>query len=251
LKILEIKELTIWYESLFGDIRALDRCSLTVEDGSITCLLGINGAGKTTLFKTLSGVVEDFDGKIVNGEILFLNQNIRGQGPSKIVSLGIGQAPQGRHIFHTLSVENNLILGAYLKRKEIRANGTMEKEKRKIFDLFPVLRERRGQKAGTLSGGEQQMLSIGRALMSKPKLLLLDEPFLGLAPMIIEEIITVLKHLLHSGLSILVAEQNARAALSAADFGFIIDDGHIIGNGPSDRLINNTLIRKVYFGETK
>lgn len=249
MKILEINKLTIWYESLFGDIKALDRCSLSIEQGNISCLLGINGAGKTTLFRTISGVIDDFDGKITQGEILFDKTTLLKYTPHRIVSFGIGHAPQGRHIFYTLSVEDNLYLGAYPNRKQIHSKKEMEDEKRSIYNLFPVLKERHKQKAGTLSGGEQQMLSIGRALMSRPKLLLLDEPFLGLAPVIIEDICESLKHLKEKGLTIFVAEQNAKAALSVADFGFIMDDGYIIGQGDADQLAGSKVIQKVYFGE--
>jgi len=251
LKLLEINNFTIWYESLFGDIRALDRCSLTIEQGNITCLLGINGAGKTTLFRAISGVIGDFDGKITNGEILFNNKNLLKLNPHRIVSMGIGHAPQGRHIFYTLSAEDNLYLGAYPNRKEVGSKKQMEKEKQYVYDLFPVLKERHQQKAGTLSGGEQQMLSIGKALMSRPKLLLLDEPFLGLAPVIIKEILKTLKYLKEKGLTIFLAEQNAKAALSIADFGFVVDDGHIVSQGDAGQLSASKIIQEVYFGENK
>jgi len=251
LKLLEIKNTTIWYESLFGDIRALDRCSLGIEKGNITCLLGINGAGKTTLFRTISGVISDFDGKITVGDILFNNKSLLKLNPHTIVSMGIGHAPQGRHIFYTLPVEDNLHLGAYPNRKELDSKKKIEKQKHFIFDLFPVLKERRLQKAGTLSGGEQQMLSIGRALMSRPKLLLLDEPFLGLAPVIIEEILKSLKYLKENDLTIFLAEQNAKAALSIADFGFVMDDGYIISQGDAGQLSASKVIQEVYFGDNR
>jgi len=249
LKILEINKLTIWYESLFGDIRALDRCSLSIDKGSISCLLGVNGAGKTTLFRTISGVVDDFDGKITQGEILFDQKTLLKCRPHTIVSFGIGHAPQGRHIFFTLSVEDNLYLGAYPIHKTIQSKKQLEDDKQHVYDLFPVLQKRRKQKAGTLSGGEQQMLSIARALMSRPKLLLLDEPFLGLAPVIIEEILTSLRHLKEKGLTIFLAEQNAKAALSIADFGFVMDDGYIVGQGNADQLSASKVIQDVYFGD--
>ena len=251
MKLLEIKNITIWYESLFGDIRALDRCSLGIEQGNISCLLGINGAGKTTLFRAISGVVADFDAKITRGEILFNRKSLLKTNPHKIVSMGIGHAPQGRHIFYTLSVEDNLYLGAYPNRKKIHSKKEMEDEKQYIYTLFPVLKERQKQKAGTLSGGEQQMLSIGRALMSHPKLLLLDEPFLGLAPIIIDEIVKSLKHLKEKGQTIFLAEQNAKAALSIADFGFVMDDGHIVSQGDADHLSASNVIQEIYFGENK
>ncbi|MBW1643536.1 MAG: ABC transporter ATP-binding protein [Deltaproteobacteria bacterium] len=251
MKLLEINNFTVWYESLFGDIRALDRCSLWIEQGNISCLLGINGAGKTTLFRAISGVISDFDGKITVGEILFNSKSLLKSKPYSIVSMGIGHAPQGRHIFYTLSVEDNLYLGAYPNRKEIDSKKKIEKEKDYVYDLFPVLKERRHQKAGTLSGGEQQMLSIGRALMSCPKLLLLDEPFLGLAPVIIEEILKSLKHLKEKGLTIFLAEQNAKAALSIADFGFVMDDGYIISQGDASQLSTSNVIQEIYFGENK
>ena len=251
MKLLEINNFTVWYESLFGDIRALDRCSLGIEQGNITCLLGINGAGKTSLFRAISGVISDFDGKITVGEILFNGKNLLKLNTHTIVSMGIGHAPQGRHIFYTLSVEDNLYLGAYPNRKEVDSKKNIEKEKDYVYDLFPVLKERRQQKAGTLSGGEQQMLSSGRALMSRPKLLLLDEPFLGLAPVIIEEILKSLKHLKEKGLTIFLAEQNAKAALSIADFGFVMDDGHIISQGDAGQLSTSNVIQEIYFGENK
>jgi branched-chain amino acid transport system ATP-binding protein len=247
---LKINNLTIWYESLFGDIRALDRCTLSVKQGSISCLLGINGAGKTTLFRTISGVISDADGKVTTGEILFRSKNLLKLKPHSIVSKGIGHAPQGRHIFYTLSVEDNLYLGAYPNRKEKDSKHQIEKEKHYLYDLFPVLKNRRHQKAGTLSGGEQQMLSIGRALMHRPELLLLDEPFLGLAPIIIEEIITALTHLNKKGVTIFLAEQNAKAALAVSDVGFVIDDGYIVDQGDADQLINSRVIKEVYFGES-
>jgi len=250
LKLLEINNLTIWYESLFGDIRALDRCSLRIEQGNISCLIGINGAGKTTLFRAISGVIDDFDGKITAGKILFNSKVLLKQKPHRIVTMGIGHAPQGRHIFFTLSVDDNLTLGAYPNRKEKDSKHQIEKKKQEIFDLFPVLKERRQQKSGTLSGGEQQMLSIGRALMANPRLLLLDEPFLGLAPVVIEEILKALRLLKEKGLTIFLSEQNAKAALSAADVGFIIDDGYIVDRGDAGQLSASKVIQEVYFGDT-
>jgi len=251
LSFLEINKLTVWYRSLFGDIRALDRCSIAVEEGSIISLLGVNGAGKTTLLKTISGVVKDVDGEITHGRMIFDGEEIIGLSPSRIVALGISHAPQGRHIFFTLSVEDNLLLGAYPNRRGRYARQLIDKGMENIFNLFPVLQERGKQKSGTLSGGEQQMLSIGRALMSDPKFLLLDEPFLGLAPIVIKEILTSIASLNEKGLTILLAEQNARAALSVADKGCMMDEGFIVVIGSAKELQDSTKIREVYFGETR
>jgi branched-chain amino acid transport system ATP-binding protein len=245
---LEIHQLTVWYESLFGDIRALDRTALTVHPGTVTCLLGVNGAGKTTLFKTLSGVVKDDDGKVAQGRIRYQGKNLLGCAPRRIVSMGISHAPQDRHIFHTLSVEDNLLLGAYMRRKNRPARKTMERDVMAVFDLFPVLQARRRQKSGTLSGGEQQMLCMGRALMAEPSLLLLDEPFLGLAPKVIHEILNCLRQLRRDGLTILLAEQNAQAALSVADRGHVMEDGFIVETGPPEALWGSSGIRSVFFG---
>ena len=247
--ILEISKLTVWYESLFGDIRSLDRCSLGVHEGMVTCLLGVNGAGKTTLLRTLSGVIEDYDGKITHGEIAFDGKKIIGLRPSSIVALGIGHAPQDRHVFYTLSIEDNLLLGAYMRRKGKGAKMIMERTIQDVFDLFPVLQERRRQKSGTLSGGEQQMLSIGRALMGAPRLLLLDEPFLGLAPIVIGEILSSLERLKQKGLTILLAEQNAKAALSIADNGYFMDEGFIVAKGKAQELLTSAKVEEIYFGE--
>jgi branched-chain amino acid transport system ATP-binding protein len=247
--ILEISKLTVWYESLFGDIRSLDRCSLGVHKGRITCLLGVNGSGKTTLLRTLSGVIEDYDGKITHGEISFDGKKIIGFRPSHIVALGIGHAPQDRHIFYTLSIKDNLLLGAYMQRKGKGAGMIMDKAMQDVFDLFPVLQERQHQKSGTLSGGEQQMLSIARALMGAPRLLLLDEPFLGLAPIVIGEILNALERLKRKDLTILLAEQNAKAALSIADNGYVMDEGFIVARGEAQELLTSSKVREIYFGE--
>lgn len=247
--ILDIDNLTLWYESLFGDIKALDRCSISVERGSVTALIGINGAGKTTLLMTISGVVGDYDGKLTDGRIVFEGRDITGLAPLGVVSLGIAHAPQDRHVFYTIGVEENLLLGAYHRRRHPDAAGAIEKDKEAVFELFPVLRERKKQKAGTLSGGEQQMLSIGRALMSSPRLLILDEPFLGLAPMVIDEILKAMGRLKERGLTLLVAEQNVTEILSVADIGYVMDEGFIVTKGTAMELWNSEKIRAVYLGE--
>jgi branched-chain amino acid transport system ATP-binding protein len=247
--ILEIENLTVWYESLFGDIKALDRCSLSIDEGQMTCILGVNGAGKTTLFKTISGVVDDFDGNLTTGRVLFRGEDISGYDPSKIVSRGIGHSPQDRHLFFTLPVEDNLLLGAYLKRRSKGAAEKINKSMEDVFSLFPVLKERRDQKAGKLSGGEQQMLSIGRAMMSEPELLLLDEPLMGLAPIVIEEIKESLKEVKERGITLLVGEQNVIEILDVADWGHVIEDGFIVASGASGELMNSRQIREVFLGE--
>jgi branched-chain amino acid transport system ATP-binding protein len=251
LDLLRIDTLTVWYESMFGDVRALNRCSLSVRPGRITCLLGVNGAGKSTLFKTISGVVGDDDGKITAGRIYWKNMDITGASPPRAVSLGIAHAPQGRHIFHTLPVEDNLLLGAFLQRRRPDARRSIDNSRRMVFDLFPVLARRRRQKAGTLSGGEQQMLAVGRALMAAPELVLLDEPFLGIAPQVIEEISRALGRLKAQGTTILLAEHNARAALAASDHGYLMDDGYALEGAPAAELLDDRRIRSFYLGEKR
>jgi branched-chain amino acid transport system ATP-binding protein len=215
----------------------------------ITCLLGVNGAGKTTLLKTISGVVEDEDGKITHGSLFFREKDISGLRPSEIVSLGIGHAPQDRHVFHTLSVRDNLLLGSFVNRKGNNGKKFINQRMEDVCGLFPVLKQRMNQKSGTLSGGEQQMLSIGRALMSNPRLLLLDEPFLGLAPIIINQIKRSLLMLKKKEFSILLAEQDIKSALSIADKGYVMDEGYIVIGGDAEELLNSSKIKEVYFGE--
>jgi branched-chain amino acid transport system ATP-binding protein len=209
----------------------------------------VNGAGKTTLLKTISGVVEDEDGKITHGNLFFMGKDIIGLRPSEIVTLGIGHAPQDRHVFHTLSVRDNLLLGSFVNRKGHNGKKLIRQHMEDVYGLFPVLKQRMNQKSGTLSGGEQQMLSIGRALMSNPRLLLLDEPFLGLAPIIINQIERSLLMLKKKNLSILLAEQDIKSALSIADKGYVMDEGYIVIGGDAEELLNSAKIKEVYFGE--
>jgi branched-chain amino acid transport system ATP-binding protein len=249
--LLEVNDLTLWYESVVGDVRALYRCAVSIEKASITGMLGKNGAGKTSLFKTLSGVIEDADGHITEGAVFFNGENITGLSPSDIVDRGLSHAPQGRHIFHTLSVLDNLFLGAGPPGKRNRGGGPCIKaELDRMFHLFPVLKERRRQKAGTLSGGEQQMLSIARALMARPTMLLLDEPFLGLAPLVMDTISKALQQLKQEGLTILIAEQNAEAVLLLSDSVCIMDDGFVFGMAPAEQWPLNAVVRQLYFGDT-
>jgi len=210
-----------------------------VPDGAIVGLLGPNGAGKSTLIRSISGLTH-----IRSGEIVFDGTPIQGRVPEDIVDLGIIQVPQGRMLFPDLSIEDNLQLGAY--RKEAR--GSFQKSLKQVEEYFPILHERRAQRAGVLSGGEQQMLAIGRALVAKPRLLILDEPSLGLAPLIIESIFNVLRDVNASGLTILVAEQNAMKVLQTAETVYVLENGRIAHAGPSRQLAEDKAIQRSYLG---
>jgi len=236
---LKIKSLSV----LYGNIQALVGVSLHVKPGEIVTLIGANGAGKTTLLNTISGLVP-----AEKGSILFSDKNIIGLSPENIVKIGISQVPEGRQVFAPLTIWDNLILGAYsrYRRKNKRE---IYSDLDAIFELFPILQERRKQLAGTLSGGEQQMLAIGRALMSKPKLLLLDEPSMGLAPMITKEIFKVITDLRENGTTILLVEQNARASLKIADRGYVMETGKIVIQGPSEELLENQGVKRAYLGK--
>jgi branched-chain amino acid transport system ATP-binding protein len=222
----------------YGAIRALDRVSLTVPAGQIVCLLGANGAGKTTTLNCISGVVPP-----AGGHIRFEGENITGLSIDQIVARGIVQVPEGREIFPELSVTDNLVLGTWLHRRK-PAGDLFER----VYDYFPRLKERAQQQAGTLSGGEQQMLMIGRALMARPKLLLLDEPSLGLSPILIEQVFAILARIHADGVPILLVEQNARVALSASQYGYVLENGEIRLHGASAELIGNPEIRAAYLG---
>ncbi len=225
----------------YGNVHALKGISLTVEEGEIVTLIGANGAGKTTTLKTISGLVKPREGRVI-----FDGQELNRVPAHKIVYMGISHAPEGRKVFPTLTVEENLLLGAYSlgnNRKAIEAN--MER----VFALFPRLAERKRQLAGTLSGGEQQMLAIGRALMSRPRLLLLDEPSLGLAPMLVRAIFETIKEINQQGVTILLVEQNARAALKLAHRAYVLETGRIVLSGPSHELMQDERVRKAYLGE--
>lgn len=233
--LLEVKNLTVKY----GEITALHGISLSVEEGKLTTLLGSNGAGKSTLVKTLSGQL-----KPASGEILFNGENITGMSTHEIVKRGIIQCPEGRRVFPQQNVYENLKMGAFTRKdkKEI------ETDIQKYFDLFPVLGDRRNQKAGLLSGGEQQMLALSRALMAKPKLLMLDEPSMGLAPILVKEVFQIIETIKESDVTILLIEQNAKQALKVADYGYILDIGRIKASNDARALLEDETVQKTYFG---
>jgi branched-chain amino acid transport system ATP-binding protein len=233
---LSINDLNVYY----GGIHALKGISLEIKEGQIVTLIGSNGAGKTTTLKAISKLI-----KVKSGSIKFNEHDLLKLPSEKIVGLGISHVPEGRKIFVRLNVEENLLMGAYLRKdkKEIK------EELEYTYKLFPRLKERAKQMGGTLSGGEQQMLAIGRALMSKPKLLMLDEPSMGLAPIVVDEIFTAIKNLNKNGLTVLLIEQNANLALNVSDVGYVIETGEIIISGNAKDLLNDDRVRKAYLGE--
>ncbi len=224
---LKIKKLTVQY----GPLPALYEISLEVKQGEVVSLLGPNGAGKTTLLLTLSGIL-----KTTEGRIIFEGEDITNLNPHKIVSRGIGHVPQGRHLFPTLSVIDNLMMGAYLHRNEKKE---IKKDLEWIYHLLPVLEERNHQRAGTLSGGEQQMLSIGRAMMGRPKLLLLDEPSLGLAPRLMDEVFATFREMNQKGLTLFIVEQEIHLSLSISKRGYLLRNGRVIKEGPASTLMES------------
>jgi branched-chain amino acid transport system ATP-binding protein len=223
----------------YGNIHALKGVSLEINEGEIVTLIGANGAGKSTLLKTLSGLL-----KPKTGSIEYLGNSISGKAPQSIVKVGISHVPEGRRVFANMSVEENLELGAYLRKdsKEIR------KDIQSVYDLFPRLQERRKQLSGTLSGGEQQMLAMGRAIMAKPKLLLLDEPSMGLAPLMVKTIFQIIEKINQDGTTILLVEQNANMALSVANRAYVIETGRIEISGTAAELQASEEIKKAYLG---
>jgi branched-chain amino acid transport system ATP-binding protein len=229
-------------QTFYGRIRVLDNVSLSVKPGEIVTLIGANGAGKSTMLNCISSLIPSRE-----GEILFQGQRINGQPPEEVVRLGICQVPEGRQIFQPLTVLENLELGAYLRYGR-RERGSIERDLNMVFSLFPILAERSNQVSGTLSGGEQQMLAIARALMSRPKLLLLDEPSMGLAPRVVVDIFHTISRLRHEGLTILVVEQNARAALKIADRGYVLETGRIILQGSAAELLEDHDVKRAYLG---
>ena len=232
---LKIDDINVYY----GAIHAIKGISLTVNQGEIVTLIGANGAGKSTTLRTISGLL-----KPKTGSITFQGQDIAGTPAHKIVGLGISQVPEGRRIFTEMTVMENLDLGAFLRRDKKGIADDMEY----VFELFPRLEERQDQVAGTLSGGEQQMLAMGRALMSRPKLLLLDEPSMGLAPLLIKEIFSIIEDINKSGTTVLLVEQNANMALSIANRAYVLETGRITLSGDAKKLAASEDVRKAYLG---
>jgi branched-chain amino acid transport system ATP-binding protein len=233
---LELDDVHVYY----GTIQAVKGISLTVEQGEIVTLIGGNGAGKTTTLKTISGVRRP-----APGSVTFNGERIDRLAPHEIVTRGVSQAPEGRRIFPRMSVKENLEMGAYARR-----GGGLAEDFDRVFSLFPVLKERLTQAGGTLSGGEQQMLAIGRALMARPKLLLLDEPSMGLAPMFVERIFSIIREINGQGTPILLVEQNAQMALQTAHRGYVLESGEIVLNDVASALLGNDRVRKAYLGES-
>jgi len=234
--LLEIRNIKTYY----GSIQALKGISMEVAEGEIITLIGANGAGKTTALMSVSGITPPR-----SGEIIFMGRPIHGMAPEKIVSLGISQSPEGRHIFPHLTVMENLDMGAFLRADR----DGIKKDMEYIFELFPVLTERRNQQGGTLSGGEQQMLAISRALMARPRLLLLDEPSLGLAPRVVSRIFEIIKKInTEHKTTILLVEQNANLALRVAHRGYVMENGRIVLGDTAERLLSNEEVKKAYLG---
>ncbi len=235
MSMLEVRDLQVAY----GKILAVKKISFTVGEGEVVTLIGTNGAGKTTTLRTISGLLRP-----VGGQILFQGEPIHAVPAHQIVSLGLAHSPEGRRIFPRMSVEENLLLGAFARKdRDIPA------DLQHSYDLFPILAERRNQPAGTFSGGEQQMLAMGRAMMSRPKLLMLDEPSMGLSPLMMNHVLKTVRTLQRQGTTILLVEQNAQAALSLADKGYVLEVGKIVLSGTGKELMVNDEVRKAYLGE--
>lgn len=232
---LEINEIDVYY----GAIHALKGVSLKVEEGSIVTLIGANGAGKTTTLRTISGIIRP-----KRGQVLFEGKDITRYPAQEIVALGISQVPEGRRVFPAMTVMENLEMGAYLRRDKAE----IAKDLKMVFERFPRLAERKRQLAGTLSGGEQQMLAIGRALMARPRLMLLDEPSMGLAPLLVREIFAIIKDINEKGTTILLVEQNAHMALSIANRAYVLETGEIVLEGDAARLMESEEVKKAYLG---
>ena len=232
---LKVKNLSVHY----GMIQAIKDISFEVNEGEIVTLIGANGAGKSTILRTISGLV-----KPSSGEIEYLGKPIHNVATRKIVEQGIAQVPEGRHVFKGLTVQENLDLGSFTRKDKQNLAGDLEA----VFERFPILRERKNQDAATLSGGEQQMLAMGRALMTKPKLLLLDEPSMGLAPIFIKEIFRIIQDIQKQGTTILLIEQNANVALKIANRGYVLETGNIVLTGTGEELLASDEVQKAYLG---
>ncbi|MGY3750518.1 ABC transporter ATP-binding protein [Vagococcus acidifermentans] len=232
---LKIRDMSVHY----GMIQAVKQVSFDVQEGEIVSLIGANGAGKTTILRTISGLIRP-----TSGEISFENQDITKMGAQKIVAAGLSQVPEGRHVFPGMTVLENLEMGAYLQTDKASNKQMMAT----VFERFPILEERKHQDAATLSGGEQQMLAMGRALMSRPKLLLLDEPSMGLAPIFIREIFAIVQEIQKQGTTVLLIEQNAKMALSIADRGYVLETGKIVLSGTGQELLASDEVQKAYLG---
>lgn len=233
---LEIKDLYVNY----GAVHALNGVSMTVKDGEIVSLIGANGAGKTTTLRTITGLE-----KAASGSITFDGHDLRKIEPSKIITLKLAHVPEGRHIFPQMTVEENLEMGAFTDQTD------MAKTMADVYERFPRLKERKRQLAGTLSGGEQQMLAVGRALMSKPKLLMLDEPSLGLAPIVVREIFDIIRTVNQQGITVLLNEQNANMALKVADYAYVLETGTLTLSGTGAELLTNEQVKAAYLGKKR
>jgi len=233
---LEIKDLQVYY----GVIQAIKGISFTVNEGEIIALIGANGAGKTTILHTISGLIP-----AKTGSVKFMDKELTKTAPHKIVQMGMAHVPEGRRIFQELSVYENLKLGAYTRKDKAE----IEQSLQTVYGRFPRLEERKKQVAGTLSGGEQQMLAMGRALMSRPKIILMDEPSMGLSPLLVSEIFDIIKSINESGTTVLLVEQNAKKALSIADRAYVLETGNIVLEGGAKELMNDDSIKKAYLGE--
>ena len=238
MSMLKVTDLKVSY----GGIEALKGISFSVEQGQIVTLIGANGAGKSTTLRTISGLV-----KPASGKIEFEGSDITGKDTQKIVSSGIALVPEGRRVFDNLTVRENLKIGAYLRKDD----DAIREDMNRVFDLFPRLRERDWQLAGTLSGGEQQLLAVGRAMMTRPKLMMMDEPSLGLAPLVVKDIFSIIRLLSESGITILLIEQNANAALRCAHVGYVLETGRITMSGSGESLLNDARVREAYLGTGK